>query len=900
MARSFSFDEEQFNRFFPFYVLIDKDLKIVNSGMSLKKIVPIENGALFNQFFSIPRPLTEIETFKDLVALKNQLVVLSPCSSEKGMMRGQFEYLKNTNEILFVGSPWLDSMEAVIENNLVIDDFAIQDPLIDLLHVLKTVEITNEELRELVSIISNQKNDLKKLSKEYYNIALFPTQNPDPNIRINYKGEIIQNNPAASNLDFIEYEGSNYRIDLFFKLLASGIDKSVKRKSFEIRSNEVDYSLDCVAMPDEGYINIYGRDITEQKINQKELEKLSLIVQETINAVIITDSNGKINWVNRAFEELTGYKLNEVLGKTPGAFLQGEETNSEIVDYMRSEIRDSKPFTCEVLNYKKSGERYWLRINGQPIFDKNGKMTNYFAIEEDITKIKNIQHQIEQSEKKYRDVIDHTLAIVTTHDLEGRLLTVNPMVKKMFGYDEDEVLDRRLIDFMPEDDKIMFYDEYLTKIKQEKEATGIFRILHKNGDIVYSLYNNYLKEEPGKDPYVIGFSVDITTRILAEKELKLAKKKTEELARSKHNFLANMSHEIRTPMNAIMGMSRQLKKTSLNDEQQSYLYNISTASENLLVIINDILDLSKLEANKLSFEKIGFKPKLVIDNALKVMNYKAEEKGIKLTNNFYDTKLSPVLIGDPYRINQILLNIISNAIKFTEVGSVDISCKVLKETDNVQEIEIKITDTGVGMDSLFLEKLFEKFTQEYGAKSKNFGGTGLGMAITKSLINNMGGAIFVESEKNKGTTVFISFPLDKGTELDIEGKDNVVTTSTNLKGKKILVVDDNIMNRMIAALILKEFKVEVSEVGDGEEAVNYLKENQCDLVLMDIQMPVLNGYKATEIIREELKLDLPVIALTANVIEGEREKCIIAGMNDYLSKPFEEEEFIRVICNWVE
>ncbi|WP_262713732.1 response regulator [Polaribacter sp. IC066] len=384
-----------------------------------------------------------------------------------------------------------------------------------------------------------------------------------------------------------------------------------------------------------------------------------------------------------------------------------------------------------------------------------------------------------------------------------------------------------------------------------------------------------------------------------EKELIRSKKVTEELARSKHNFLANMSHEIRTPMNAIIGISRHLQKSSLNDEQHSYLNIISTASENLLVIINDILDLSKLEANKLSFEKIAFKPRQVIENALKVMQYKAEEKGIQLTNSYCDRQLSSVLIGDPHRINQILLNVISNAIKFTEVGSVDICCNVLTENNLSQVLELKITDTGIGMDSLFLKKLFEKFTQEYESKGRNFGGTGLGMAITKSLVDNMEGDISVESKINEGTTISISFTLKKGQEIDLKKKDNTVVTATNLKGKRILVVDDNIMNRMVAKVILKDFDVIIAEVSNGEEAVNYLKNHKADLVLMDIQMPILNGYKASEVIRGELNLEVPIIALTANVMKGEKAKCLEAGMNDYLSKPFDEEQFLQIITTWI-
>jgi len=1160
MSNHFSFKEAQFNRLFPFYILINKDLKVVAFGKSISKLCDLQKDQNFNQFFSISRPQTVLNSFDDLIALQNQLVVMELSSDKKLMLRGQFEYKEETAEILFLGSPWFSSMEEVRENKLVIDDFAKNDPLIDMLHLMKTIEITNEDLKELISTTNEQKHELKKASKEFYDMALFPQQNPDPNIRINYDGDVLQNNPAASNLDFMEYEGNTYRNDLFFKLITSGIDKKIKRWNFEASSNNIDYSFDCVAMPEEGYINIYGRDITNKKLIQQELEKLSLIVQETINAVIITNSHGKIDWVNKAFEQLTGYDLSEVKGKTPGTFLQGKETNMETVAYMRQQIMDSKPFTCEVFNYKKTGEGYWLRINGQPIFDKKGKVINFFAIEEDITlkketeaklkafdqninialqkigdnvwmhdyktnsstfsekqfdllgyspsdfksnvelwyncifkedkilvedldkkyrsgqidqhsieyrmihkdgsikwvldrgaviertierkplktigthtditekinadkkleelrvfyekildnipadiavfnkehhylyvnpmaisdtklrkwiigkkdedyikernksisllegrkklfdsimkskelktweeelkqpdgtskymlrnmypvinndneielvigygvditNIKNIQQQIEESEKRYREIIDNSLAIITTHDLQGKFLNANPMIGKVFGYTDAEFIGHHLTDFMLGDDKLLFNEMYLNKIKITKEASGIFRVLHKNGHIVYTLYNNYLKEEPGKNPYVIGFSVDITERILAEKELKKAKKVTEELAKAKHNFLANMSHEIRTPMNAIMGMSRQLLKSELNDEQRSYLGNITNASENLLVIINDVLDLAKLEAGELSIEKIPFVPKQVMENVMKVMMHKAEEKGVSLTNSFCDLHLSPVLIGDPFRINQVMLNLVSNAIKFTVEGSVDLSFKVLTDNETFQELELKVADTGIGMDQSFLKDLFKKFSQEYESTSRKFGGTGLGMSISKNLIDSMGGEILVESKKGIGTTIYVRFTFEKGKELDMIKKDTNTISTKNLKGKKILVVDDNIMNRMVATLILDEFEVLVSEAENGEEAIEYLKNNDCDLVLMDLQMPISNGFEASIVIRERLKLDTPIIALTANVIKGEKQKCFSVGMNDYLSKPFDEEQFLEIISKWLE
>lgn len=899
LLNSYSFSEAQINRLFPFYILINKNMEICSLGKSLHKICDFQKPRNIRQFFSISSPKKQINVFDDLIAIQNKLVVMQLFIDKKLILRGQFQYLENSDEILFLGSPSSSSLEQVKENKLLTGDYAKNNRLANGLKRSQIKGIRKELNGSIATMSECQKNELQIGNRSDYDSFLFSKQSIYPHIRINYNGDLLYHNSAASHIEFLNYEDKTYPIHLFFKLIVLKIAEKKEIWSFEASFNNVHYVFDCLDNAVEGSINIYARNIAKQIKYQRELEKLSFIVKETLNIVIITDSSGEIDWVNAAFEHISGYTLSEIKGKKPGSFLQGEDTNLETVAYMRQQIKDSKSFTCEVYNYKKSGEGYWVRIKGQSILDKNGKVINYFAIQEDITAYKSLQRDIQESGKKYRDLVDNSLAMIITHNLDGKILTSNPTAEKIYGYSQSEQINHSILDFISKGDKLLFKESYIQKINKSKVARGILKVLTKKGKIVYTLYNNFLMEHSGEEPYVISSSVDITKFVLTEKKLKRSKKATEVLAQSKHNFLANMSHEIRTPMNAIIGMSRQLQKSSLNDDQRSYLDIIETASENLLFIINDILDLSKLEVNKMSFEKIAFKLELVIDNALKVMAYKAEEKGIQLTNSYFDAKLSPVLIGDPHRINQILLNVLSNAIKFTELGSVDICCNVLEDIGTSQYLEIKITDTGIGMDPIFLKTIFKKFTQEYEAKAANFAGTGLGMAITKSLVDKMKGKISVESKINKGTTIRITFTLDKADELDLKTKNSGVVTSANLKGKKILVVDDNRMNRMVAKVILNDYDVIISEAVNGEEAVNYLKNNPCDLVLMDIQMPVLNGHQASEVIRQKLKLDIPIIALTANAMKGEKEKCLEFGMNDYVSKPFDEEIFLQIIGTWI-
>jgi signal transduction histidine kinase/CheY-like chemotaxis protein/HPt (histidine-containing phosphotransfer) domain-containing protein len=429
-------------------------------------------------------------------------------------------------------------------------------------------------------------------------------------------------------------------------------------------------------------------------------------------------------------------------------------------------------------------------------------------------------------------------------------------------------------------------------IKVLKEAIARLDELNVTGAVAGA-------EEENLNDTLAHLEAQLARRRKMEQDLIEAREQAEQFARSKDNFLANMSHEIRTPMNAVLGMAGQLAKTKLDGKQRFYLDTINSASENLLVILNDILDLTKIRAGKLALERIGFQPVAVLNRALQVMMHKAEEKGLTLRISDCDPWLSGVLIGDPYRLNQVLLNLLSNGIKFTSMGGVDISCRVLDDDPFWQKIIIEVSDTGMGMDESFVRHLFDKFTQEYDSVTRKYGGTGLGMSICKELIELMGGEIRVSSQKGAGTRVSLLIKLEKGKESDLKSREEVAVSTEILKDKRLLVVDDNDMNRLVATTILDNYDTIIFEAGNGQEAVDFLRRQSVDIVLMDIQMPVMSGLEASGVIRREISASLPIIALTANAIRGESEKCLAAGMNDYLSKPFEESSFIKMICEWL-
>jgi len=396
-----------------------------------------------------------------------------------------------------------------------------------------------------------------------------------------------------------------------------------------------------------------------------------------------------------------------------------------------------------------------------------------------------------------------------------------------------------------------------------------------------------------------GEKVLLKNSQLQTQELSNAKIDTEKTQDIKQLFLVNMSHEIRTPMNAIISMANQLSRTTLTNEQDYFTQTIQTASKNLLVIIDDILDISKIDAGKLDLENSGFNLTIILSEVMQLMMHKAEKKGLEIDYILpEDIHISPVLIGDPNRINQVILNLLSNSIKFTDNGSVILTAVVLQNDEDSQEIEISVKDTGIGMDPEFVNRLFENFSQEHESISRQYGGIGLGMSISQKLVSQMGGHFKVESEKGVGSAISFVIKLKKGSNADLPKAVKTTYNEELFAGRKILIVDDNETNRLVASTVLLGYGAQVLNAEDGDMALEMVKEDAYDIILMDIQMPVLDGYETTRMLRQKGYLGT-IIALTASVVAGEKERCIAAGMDDYLTKPINEELLIDVINSWI-
>lgn len=400
---------------------------------------------------------------------------------------------------------------------------------------------------------------------------------------------------------------------------------------------------------------------------------------------------------------------------------------------------------------------------------------------------------------------------------------------------------------------------------------------------------------------IVGFHIlrQFRRQSLLIEELDIAEKKASVAAQTKENFLANMSHEIRTPLSGILGFTNLLQKRPLDETSAQFVSSIQQSGENLMAIINDILDLSKIEAGMMRITSGIFSINGLVDSVKTLFVERVKEKKLTISGSV-DPSIPDTLIGDPTRLTQIMVNLIGNAVKFTQHGNISIKVYSKERSENHIILGFKVSDTGIGIEREKLEEIFERFNQGEDSITRNYGGTGLGLSIVKQLIILQGGNIEVISEQGKGTTFHFYIPYTVAEEqLSIAAPVNTdyFKDPTNIP-LKVLVVDDNAINQSLMNHLLGQWNINFDIVSNGLEAVDYLRQKPCDLVLMDIQMPQMDGYTATLQIREELGLNIPIIAMTAHAMAGEREKCMSRGMNEYLSKPVNEEELFRIISGF--
>jgi len=517
-----------------------------------------------------------------------------------------------------------------------------------------------------------------------------------------------------------------------------------------------------------------------------------------------------------------------------------------------------------------------------------------------VTDRKNKDEALRKQEASLKAVFNNVPFQMWLKDVDSNYLTINKPFMEYFSITgESEIIGKDALDIWDSDTARHFIEQDKL-VMQNREISGVEEIVDfKHKSVWFEIFRAPIIDENGHLLGTTGIARDITSRKTADKALQQAVAAAEAANEAKSKFLAIMSHEIRNPLNAVVGMTRILHDAGITGPNSILVENIKTSSDLLLMIINDILDFSKIESGEMLLEETSFKVQDVINRVYNAHSFIAKEKNIDLSYHV-DDRISDLLIGDPLRLQQVLNNLISNAIKFTSEGKIDIRCELEKDSGHNNRLRFVVQDTGIGISTENQSKVFESFKQENDTISRTHGGSGLGLAISKQIVELMGGKLSLESTKNVGSKFY--FSIDMKVEESQKSKNalkEMVAGDNSLNGYSVLLVEDNKLNQILATAMLEKWGAKVVVAGNGQQAVDIVESGSFDIILMDIQMPIMDGMTASKLIREKLQINTPILALSANVIRGIVERCEEAGMQGYISKPFDADDLFRKIISYV-
>ena len=651
----------------------------------------------------------------------------------------------------------------------------------------------------------------------------------------------------------------------------------------------------------------YSEQLDARKQIEASEKRFANILSQSLLAIailkgpemIVTSANETVIAIWGKGPNVIGKPLIELLPEiTDQIFPQLlKEVYTTGVPFMSNEIK------CMIFRNGKEEECYFNLIY-QPYRDIDDTITGITLLANEITEYVNAKKQIEESEKEQKKLAKH-LKLATdsaklgtwSFDIITQDLEWNDLHKTMWGYNEnrENLTYQDWHEVILEEDKQIVFQQ-IEIAKANKCIYDVdYRITRANdGAIVWmKSTGHYYYDDSGVAHTLTGITIDITKQKRIDQELIEAKyraEKAQELAENatmaKQQFLANMSHEIRTPMNAIIGFTKVLMKTDLNAKQTEYLQAIKSSGTTLIVLIDDILDLAKVDAGKMIFVNAPFHFLQSITSILHLFETKITDSKLELVKEF-DDRIPQVLLGDAVRLHQILINLLSNAIKFTAQGKITVSFILLFEDEEKVTVEIKVSDTGIGIPEDKIVAIFENFEQATNVTSSLYGGTGLGLAIVKQLVEKQGGVISVKSTINKGSIFSFTLSFKKSTEEITEINEHLQYVNQQIP-LKVLIVEDVKLNQLLLKTLLDDFKFDYDIADNGEQAIQKIQNTTFDLILMDLQMPIMNGFETTKYIRNILKSQIPIIALTADVTGVDLKKCEAAGMNDYISKPIDE------------
>ncbi len=560
-----------------------------------------------------------------------------------------------------------------------------------------------------------------------------------------------------------------------------------------------------------------------------------------------------------------------------------------------------QPTVVEHIHYDPQGHEINVEVHAFPILNAQGKIERFIEYSLDVTKRKRAESELNKLNYE-REVILNTLPLGLAWIKDRMVVWSNSSLLKMFLVDQDQLKPLSTESFFPSNDQFQNHGQMCYPSMEDGAPFQIdCQMRRSNGELFWCRLRGQNVKLENPDEGSLWVIEDINDEHQMKQALQDARDSAEAANRSKSAFLANMSHEIRTPMNAIIGLSGLVLNGDLPAKQYDQISKVHQSAKFLISILNDILDFSKIDAEKLELEQVDFTINTVMNNLTSMIGLKADEKGLNL-NVQIDPDIPSLLRGDPLRLGQVLTNLGNNAIKFTHKGNVDIKVELYEDHEGWVKLIFDITDTGIGISSAQQKNLFQAFSQADSSTTRHYGGSGLGLTICKKLITLMGGSINVESEQGKGSSFYFSLPFEVGSGEDRQQQnfDDIDDAIASINGAKILLVEDNQLNQELAVELLTLNGIEVSTAWNGKEALDLLKHEHFDGVLMDIQMPVMDGYTASQAIHKQTVFkNLPIIAMTANVMAGDREKAEAAGMCGYISKPLNEKQMFTTMAQWI-
>ena len=632
-------------------------------------------------------------------------------------------------------------------------------------------------------------------------------------------------------------------------------------------------------------------DITSRKKTEKDLEVLSMVASKSSSGIVIGDAEGRITWVNTALENLLGYQFADLEGKRLCEIVPGKDTSSQTLEFAQNALANKKPYLIDILVYKKDGSPIWVNASTTPIQGKNGEIERQVEIITDITERKYAEEQLTLLSL----VASKTINGVAISGSDGKIKWINQSLQDLTGYTLEEFQSVRPGDLLAGEETDM---ELLKKARQDAAdciPSNIELLSYKKdgSPIWLAISNTPTFNEDGSLDQQVEIINDISERKLAEQGLIRTREEALQLSKAKETFLSVMSHEIRTPLNAVIGMSYILMDDNPTESQVENLKILEFSAQNLLTLINDVLDFTKIQTGNMLLENVEVNLKELVGQTLNSLQFKTVEKSVVLKSEI-DYRIPTYVIGDNTRLYQILINLLGNAVKFTEKGEVKLKLDLLEQNKTFVKVRFEISDTGIGISPEKVNDIFNAYTQANSDTTRKYGGTGLGLAISRSLVELHDSEIKVRSEVGVGST--FSFDIQfRRSKTSVIAEDNKAVIQ-QLSGS-VLVVDDNEINRLLAGKVISKWGINVDFAEDGKIALEKVQQQEYDLILMDLHMPVMDGMSATKAIRKlgGAYAEVPIIALTASLFSHELETITESGMNGFVIKPFVPQELYNKI-----